>query len=195
MNSTRKVVDYRERHDISEEKNYINKKLIKRLATIFTKSELIIFGIIYIMISCTISLSITLIIENPVELSSKIVQFITPFFAITIGFSITTVIFILNNIDNFSSVNKQTLFDIITLIISYVLISVTTIICFLFVIICGLMFDFSEKINDLFNFIIFFAILLDILVCFHLFIIIIHTLYILSSALIEKKTIHNENQE
>lgn len=184
----RKAVEQTEIHPISETKNYIKKSLTMRLSSIYPIKEIIIFSLIYFVVSLIVTLSIIFSHVDNAGLMKNVVQFITPFYAITIGFSVTTIIFILNNIERFDSINKQNLFDIISLIITYIIIGIITIMMFLFIIIFGTLFNFNNTLNDFFSFIIFLIVMIVIFISFHLFFTIIQIIYLLSYNLIEGKS-------
>ncbi|ELH8525964.1 hypothetical protein Q8V82_001340, partial [Staphylococcus pseudintermedius] len=108
MNKPRKVVDILEVHDINEQKGYIEKDLIVRLSKIYSSKEIILFGVMYFFSSIIFTFFIVYYGTEHYNLATKIIQFITPFYAITVGFSITTIVFVLNNLEKFNSLNKQT---------------------------------------------------------------------------------------
>ncbi|WP_144780796.1 hypothetical protein [Macrococcoides caseolyticum] len=195
MNKPRKVVDILEVHDINEQKGYIEKNLIVRLSKIYSSKEIILFGAMYFFSSIIFTFFIVYYGTGHYNLATKIIQFITPFYAITIGFSITTIVFVLNNLEKFNSLNKQTIFDIVTLLICYISLSILSIMSFLGVTIFGALFSFDNNINMILNSLIFTLMIFDIFICFHLFMTIIKLLYLLTHSIIEQQPINKQNQE
>ncbi|HDV6002714.1 TPA: hypothetical protein RJJ38_002544, partial [Staphylococcus pseudintermedius] len=155
MNKPRKVVDILEVHDINEQKGYIEKDLIVRLSKIYSSKEIILFGVMYFCSSIIFTFFIVYYGTEHYNLATKIIQFITPFYAITVGFSITTIVFVLNNLEKFNSLNKQTIFDIVILLICYISLSILSIMSFLGVTIFGALFRFNNNINMILNSLIF----------------------------------------
>ncbi|REH94936.1 hypothetical protein DOS70_07835 [Staphylococcus felis] len=195
MNKPRKVVDILEVHDINEQKGYIEKDLIVRLSKIYSSKEIILFGVMYFFSSIIFTFFIVYYGTEHYNLATKIIQFITPFYAITVGFSITTIVFVLNNLEKFNSLNKQTIFDIVILLICYISLSILSIMSFLGVTIFGALFSFDNNINMILNSLIFTLMIFDIFICFHLFMTIIKLLYLLTHSIIEQQPINKQNQE
>ncbi len=194
MTKKRKVVELNEVLNINEQKGYIEKNLLFRLFAIYSIKEITFFGFIYTFSSIIFAVFVLYFGSEPYTLATKIIQFITPFFSITIGFSITTIVFVLNNLEKFNSLNKQIIFDIVTLLICYISLSIISIMSFLGVTIFGSLFSFSHSINMFLNFFIFTFMIFDIFICFHLFLTIIKLLYLLTYSIIEKEPINKQNK-
>lgn len=184
MTEKRKVVDVSKGYPIKESKNFIKKTIFIELINIFTFKTIITSGILYIVTAALISVTITLNINNYYDFALNIISFITPFYAITIGFSITTIVFILNNAKNFKSSNHSTLKEINILIVSYMILGLSSILFFLFEVIFGGLISYSDKIEFSISTIIYFIILLLLFVSFHFFFTIIKIIYYLSNIIL-----------
>ncbi|WP_145455905.1 hypothetical protein [Staphylococcus epidermidis] len=183
MTKERKVVENEEVYEISEAQKFVRKDLLERLKRVYPTKKRIVIFIAYIIISLLIATLIVIFNDEKSLLIKNIIQFITPFYAITIGFSITTIVFILNNVSDFIGIARQNLSDIISLVISYIIIGIATIILFLIITILTNTFNLA----CFFYFFVFFIVDLMILLSFQLFFTIIKILYLISFQLINKK--------
>ncbi|WP_271401497.1 hypothetical protein [Salinicoccus roseus] len=183
----RKVVEIPKGIPINETNHFVKKHIKTQLGNIFTKKEIYIFGVLYIVFSLILSITIISAVDNYYRFAVNIVSFITPFYAITIGFSITSIVFILNNATNFKTENRNTLSQIVALIISYIVLGLISILYFLLEVILGSLFSYGHFIDGLISFLIFFIILTLICISFHFFFTIIKVLYYLSHMIIKDK--------
>lgn len=169
---------------VKEDKFFFLKRITEKLRESFGTKTMILFSILYIVMSIIISFLITFNTQQHFSFAMNIINFITPYYAITIGFSITTIVFILSDLERFSKHNQNTMERIVSLIISYIALGLITIIIFLMEIIFGNLFLLDDIIRQILNVIFFTVIIFLNSINFHLFFKIISVVYYLSHSLI-----------
>lgn len=169
---------------VKEDKFFFLKRITEKIRESFGTKTMILFSILYIVMSIIISFLITFNTQQHFIFAMNIINFITPYYAITIGFSITTIVFILSDLERFSRHNQNTMERIVSLIISYIALGLITIIIFLMEIIFGNLFLLDDIIRQILNVIFFTVIIFLNSINFHLFFKIISVLYYLSHSLI-----------
>ncbi|GGA98630.1 hypothetical protein ERX37_04810 [Macrococcus hajekii] len=105
---------------VNEDRTYSKKQFIKRFYNVFTKIELL--SIVPIVIfSIILSHFVTSLTDDCYKLIKDIAGNLVSYFSITIGFSLATIVFIIDNLKNYNADQRKTLLEILTLITAYII--------------------------------------------------------------------------
>lgn len=112
----------------------------------------LLFLILLPIISVIISLIVTFVAEDVFIILEKLISLLITYFSISIGFSLATIVFIIDQLRRFENVNeKETVEQILSLIVVYITHGIFMVIIFILEIIFGNIFAFNGLVYILIN--------------------------------------------